>query len=285
MRGPMLTCLILLLAGNAGAAEPTGTLRKIRDTGVIKLGYHIRAEPFSFRNPQGTPVGYALDPCRRIAAAAQEFQGLAELKTELVLVNYENGFDAVESGAIDIECGTATITLSRQERVDFSLMTFVTGGALVSRSAAPLRNVADVAGRKVAVIRGATAEKALRAYLESKRIEAEIVTVEDGAAGIARLTDGDADAFANDQVTLMGQIIETRRPGDFALSQDLYSFEPYGRMVRRKDADFRLVVNRTLARLYRSGQIQALFGKWFARVGIEPSPVLVAMYNLQAVPE
>jgi len=285
MRIMILIVSILSVGGGVGAAELTGTLQKIKNTGVIKLGYHAGAEPFSFVNPQGTPVGYSLDLCRRIAAATKDALGLRELKTEYVLVNYETRFDAVESGQVDIECGTATITLSRQERVDFSLMTFVTGGGLVSRADAPLRKVEEVAGKKVAVIKSATAEAALQDYLKQNMIDAEIVGVENGAEGIKRLLAGDVDAFANDQVTLMGQIIETRRPMEFAMAQDLYSYEPYGLMMRRNDADFRLVVNRALARLYRTGQFQPLFGKWFARVGIEPSPVLIAMYKLQAIPE
>lgn len=285
MRYTVLSAALFLLAGGAPAAEVAGTLDKIKASGVIRLGYHQDAEPFSFVNPQGTPVGYSLDLCRRIAAATRDALGLGELRTEWVLVDYESRFDAVESGRVDIECGTATMTLSRMERVDFSLMTFVTGGAIVSRSASPLKTIKELAGKKVAVIRGASAEIALKAYLDKNAIAAEIVTVADGAEGIRRVSDGDVDAFANDQVTLIGQIIKTRRAADFALSQDLYSFEPYGLMLRRNDADFRLVANRALAELYRTGQFQALFGKWFARVGIEPSPILVAMYSLQAIPE
>lgn len=272
---------LMLLAVGAGA----DTLQTIKDTKVIKLGYHADAEPFSFLNPQGTPVGYSMDLCRYIAGAVQQELGLSELKIELVPVNYENRFDAVESGKVDIECGSATMTLSRLERVDFTLMTFVTGGGVVSRADAPLRNVKELAGKKVAVIKSATAEVALQAYLKRNAIEAELVMVENGAEGIQQLTDGKVDAFANDQVTLFGQIIKTRKPTEFAMAQDLYSYEPYGLMLRRNDANFRLVANRALARLYRSGQYQPLFGKWFGRIGIEPSQVLMAMYSLQAIPE
>ena len=148
-----------------------------------------------------------------------------------------------------------------------------------------MQQVTDIAGKKVAVIKATTAEAALNTYVEQSSINTEIVTVADGAEGIRRVSEGEVDAFANDQVTLIGQIIKTKRPMDFAISKDLYSFEPYGLMTRRNDASFRLVANRALARLYRTGQFQSLFGKWFASVGIEPSPVLVAMYSLQAIPE
>ncbi|MFW2405748.1 MAG: amino acid ABC transporter substrate-binding protein [Gammaproteobacteria bacterium] len=281
MRRLLLAVAIMV----AGAAAHADTLQTIRNTGVIKLGYHADAEPFSFTNPQGTPVGYSMDLCRQIASEVQRELGLKDLKIDLVKVDYKNRFDAVESGKVDLECGSATITLSRMERVDFSLMTFVTGGAVVSRADSPLGSVNDIAGKKIAVIKSTTAEAALNAYVEKSSLKAEIVTVKDGTEGIRRLSDGEVDAFANDQVTLIGQIVKTRQPEKFALSKDLYSFEPYGLMMRRNDANFRLVANRALARLYRTGQFQPLYGKWFARVGIEPSPVLIAMYSLQAIPE
>jgi glutamate/aspartate transport system substrate-binding protein len=281
----IIVLFVMLAPVLVGAEQLTGTLRKINDTGVIKLGYHDEAEPFSFVNPQGTPVGYSLDLCRRIVNATKQRLGRPDLKIEFVLVNYENRFDAVESGKVDIECGTSTMTLARMQRVDFSLMTFVTGGGLVSLSRAPLLKIEDAAGRKIAVIKGATSEKALQVYLQNQSIDAEIVTVKNGGEGIQRVVDGDVAAFANDQVTLIGQIIRTRKAEDFTLSQGLFSFEPYGLMLRRNDSDFRLLVNSELARLYRSGEVQPLFGKWFARVGIEPSQVLVAMYSLQSIPE
>jgi ABC-type amino acid transport substrate-binding protein len=277
-----LIAAALMLASLAVNAD---TMQTIKNTGSIKLGYHADAEPFSFVNPQGTPVGYSMDLCRRIAAEVQQELGLDDLKIELVKVDYKNRFDAVESGKVDVECGSATMTLSRMQRVDFSLMTFVTGGAVASRADSPLQSVNDIAGKKVAVIKATTAEAALNAYVAKSEIKTEIVTVEDGTDGITRLTNGDVDAFANDQVTLIGQIVKTRQPEKYALSKDLYSFEPYGLMMRRNDANFRLVANRALARLYRTGQFQPLYGKWFARVGIEPSPVLIAMYSLQAIPE
>ena len=207
------------------------------------------------------------------------------IKTEMVLVNYEDRFDAVESGKVDIECGSATITLSRMERVDFSLMTFVTGGSVVSLASSPINSLEVLSGKKVAVIKSASAEAALKAHLGQNAIDAEIIQVVDGSDGIKRLRDGEVDAFANDQVTLIGQIIKTRSPQEFALSRELYSFEPYGLMVRRDDSAFRLATNRAIADLYRTGEYQGLFVKWFARVGIEPSPVLVAMYSLQSIPE
>ncbi len=285
MRNFIVAAGLVMLCFGANAAKLTGTLKKIQDTGVFTIGYIGDSQPFSFLNPQGTPVGYSLDLCRRIATATKERLGLAELETKFVELTNDNRFDAVESGLVDIECGTSTITMSRLERVDFTLMTFVTGGSLLSRSDAPVRTADELSGKTVVVIRGTTTETALTAFLSENLIDAKVVTVANEPEGMASLQDGKADAFASDQVTLIGQIIESRDIRGYVLSQDLFSFEPYGLMVRRNDADFRLVANRAIAQIYRTGQFQSLFEKWFAAVGIKPSPVLVAMYKLQAIPE
>ena len=122
-------------------------------------------------------------------------------------------------------------------------------------------------------------------YLKESLVDAEVILVDTDTEGMRLLNDGKVDAFASDQVVLIGQIVQSENPKDYVLSQDLYSFEPYGLMVRRNDADFRLVANRSLAQIYRTGQYQQLFERWFGRVGLKPSPVLAAMYRMEALPE
>lgn len=285
MRQLIVVAALVMLGCGVNAENLSGTLQKVKDTGVFTIGYIGDSQPFAFVNPQGTPVGYSLDLCRKIAMATQEKLGLAELELKFVELTFENRFDAVADGQVDIECSTSTITMSRQERVDFSLMTFVTGGSLLSKSDKPIASVDELAGKTVAVLKGTTTAVALKAFLQSRQIDAVVISVADDPEGLAMLNDGKADAYAGDQVTLIGQIIKSRDVRGYTLSQDLFSFEPYGLMVRRNDADFRLVANRVIAKLYRTGQFQALFEKWFAAVGIEPSPVLIAMYKLQAMPE
>jgi ABC-type amino acid transport substrate-binding protein len=135
------------------------------------------------------------------------------------------------------------------------------------------------------VAKGTTTEGSLRAYLKESLIDATVVVVETDSDGMNALNAGKVDAFASDQVVLIGQIVKSVDPASYVLSEDLFSFEPYGLGVRRDDAAFRLIANRSLAQIYRSGQFKALFNKWFGKVGLRPSPVLVAMYQLQALPE
>jgi ABC-type amino acid transport substrate-binding protein len=200
-------------------------------------------------------------------------------------VTAKDRIDAVESGKVDIECGSTTMTLSRQERVDFTLMTFVTGGSLLSKTSDPVRMTGDLSGKSVAVLKNTTTMEALRDYLRESLIDATVIEVNSETEGMQQLDSGKVQAFAWDQVVLIGQVLKSGNPKDFVLAEDLFSFEPYAFMVRRNDAAFRLIANRSLAQLYRTEQYQPLFNKWFGSVGVRPSPVLAAMYKMQALPE
>ena len=285
MRKLVVLVTFLVLCFSAEAAKLTGTLKKVADTGVITIGYNTDSAPFSSQDDSGSPVGYSVDLCRRIATAAKDKLGLDDLEVKFVEVTLEDRFDAVESGKVDIECSSSTITLSRLEKVDFTLMTFVTGGSLVSKENAAIMTTDDINGKSVAVIRGTTTESALNAHLKENLIDASVVLVDTDSEGMAQLDAGKVQAFASDQVVLIGQIVNSGDPESYVLSEDIFSFEPYGLSLRRNDADFRLLANRSLAQIYRSGQFKKLFNKWFGRVGLRPSPVLIAMYQLQALPE
>jgi glutamate/aspartate transport system substrate-binding protein len=285
MQRLVLLVSLVLIGSSAIAAKNSGTLKKVADTGVFTIGYHENSPPFSFLDDAAEPVGYSVDLCRRIAAAVKENLGLKKLKVEFESVTLEGRMKAVESGKVDIVCGSDTITLSRQEQVDFTLMTFVTGGALLSKAGSGIQMTADLTGRSVAVAKGTTTEAALVAYLGASLIDAQVVTVADDWAAINSLNKGEVDAFASDQIVLIGQIIQSPDPRAYAMSQDLFSYEPYGLMVRRNDADFRLVANRALSTLYRTDQYKKLYDRWFGRSGVQPSQILAAMYKLQGLPE
>jgi len=285
MRNIAVFCCSLLLTSGALAKELTGTLKKISETKSITIGYLKETAPFSFLDPSGNPVGYSVDLCRRIATAAKNELGLSKLDVKFVEITLQNRFDAVESGKIDIECGISTITLSRMERVDFTLPTFVTGASLLSKADSPIRTTADVAGKTVVVIRETTTEAAFINYLKDNLIDAEVVQVDTETEGLKLLNDNKVDAFALDQVQLIGQIIQSDNPKSYALSQDTYSYEPYSLMLRRNDADFRLIANRSLAQIYRTKQYKTIYTKWFGRVGLKVSTALAAMYQINALPE
>ena len=280
----LLPFLGLLACYASQVQAETGTLKRVADKGILTIGYRVDAPPFSMEQ-NGQPVGYAVDLCRRIATAVKERLKLDTLETKFVPVDLNNRFKAVASGDVDMLCAATTIPLSRLEQVDFSLMTFLTGGALLSRSDAPVNSTGDLSDKTVVVVSETNAAAALKSYLYTNLIDAQVIEVESLEEAQKLLDESKVDAVAHDQIVMIGQIAGATDRTNYAMSQDLFSFEPYGLVLRRNDADFRLVINRALAKIYRSGQYQQLFSRWFAQSGVRPSPILVAMYTMEALPE
>jgi len=276
----------LVFPGSTLLAEDSeGTLEKIVRTGEFLIGYRTDASPLSYENADGEPSGYSVDFCRRIAAGIKAHLGKDDMETKFVPVTSNERISAIVSGKIDIECGSTTVTLTRMEQVDFTLPTFVTGGSVLTLTESEIKSMTDLSGKKVAVVKGTTTIEQLRNYLAEVLIDAEIVEVTDRTAGMAQLNKGSVDAFASDQIVLIGQIIEAPFPRRYWLMDDTFSYEPYGFVIRRNDADFRLVANKAITQLYRSGQHIDIFQKWIGRIGIQPPPILIAMYQLNTIPE
>lgn len=264
-----------------------GTLERIAERGEFRIGYNPDSRPLSFVQ-NGQPAGYSVDICRSIAAAVREHLKLPDMKVTYVPVSLARRFDAVVNGDIDIECGSSTITLGRMARVDFTLITFVTGATILSMADNRIATMQDLAGKRVAVIPDTTTETALRAHLSENLIDARVVRVEDSDEGLEKLQSGDVDAYASDQVVLIGdalKILDRNPKASFSFADELFSYEPYGMMIRRNDADFRLVANRAIAQIFRSGQYAQFYQRWIGSVGISPSPMLVAVYQVQALSE
>jgi ABC-type amino acid transport substrate-binding protein len=277
--------MMTALGATTGHAQTlTGTLKKVADSGTLTVGFRENALPFSYTGSDGKPAGYSIDLCQEIAAAVQQELKLANLAVRWVPVTPENRVDAVANGTVDIECGTTTASLSRQEKVDFTLTTFVDGASLLIAEGSGIRTVGDLAGKRVGVAPGTTTEKALGDFLRSQSIAATVVSVKDHDEGLAALQTSKIEAYASDRTILVGLVLQARGTARYALVSEDLSYEPYGFMVRRDDSAFRLVANRTLARLYRSGAIGAIYSKWFGALG-KPTPALVLMYALQGLPE
>jgi glutamate/aspartate transport system substrate-binding protein len=273
----------LLTACPVLGQELDGTLKKIKESSTFTLGYLTSAPPFSFPGPDKRPVGYSIDLCTHIASKIQQQLGI-NLKLNWVPVTTENRLEMVASGKVDIECGTSTASLSRQERVDFSLMTFVDGGGLLTKKDFNLRAVADLTDKRIALIPGTTTETALSKFLKEEFVSVKYVPVKNHVEGLAAVEKGLAEAFASDRGILAGLAVTSKDPSFFALPGILFSYEPYGFMVRRNDAAFRLAVNRALAGLYRSGDIAPIYDRWFGGFG-KPSQAIQAMYLLNGLPE
>jgi ABC-type amino acid transport substrate-binding protein len=277
---------LLLLAqivycGPAGAAD---TLARIKATGEIRLGYFESSAPFSSAGADKTPQGYSVDLCQRVAAGIQRQLGIAQLKTTWVALALGDRIEAVRAGRVDIECGTTTWSFARQQLVDFSMMTFIDGASLLVAADSGIKRIADAGGKRIAVIRGTTTERALVAALAKDKVQAEIIRVDSRDQGFAALTEGRADAFASDRFLLINALTSMQPPRPLRLIDEDFSVEPYALALPRDDAGFRLAVNRSLAEIFRSGDIHRVYERWLGKFG-QPSLLLSALYYLQQVPE
>ena len=296
---PALAVALAILAFAPPVASAAQTLERIRDRHSITFAYRDKALPFSFAGRDKQPRGYSVELCERIARAIQRQLGLAALDVRWIAVDADMRLEAVATGRADAECGTTTIALSRMQQVDFSLPIFVDGGALLVRARSPVQRAADLDGRRVAVIRGTTTERALSGALNLAGARAAIVPVTNPEDGASAVREGRADAYAGDRLVLTGLAMaaDEGKPatadagkfpaadgGKLAVLPDDISVEPYAIVVRRDDSDFRLAVNRALVELYKRGEIDAIFKHWLAPLG-NPSALLNAMWYLNALPE
>jgi ABC-type amino acid transport substrate-binding protein len=297
----MLTLVRALLVGLAlgGAVATAGcasmqppaappavtTLEKIKATKTIALGYRDSSVPFSYTGPTKEPIGYSVDLCTRVVEDVRSELKLPDLQVRWVPVSVETRVRALVDGTIDLECGSTTNTLSRQERVDFSLTTFITGASLLALAGS---NVGDQLGAiRIAVIPGTTTEQMVRNAMTAMSATADaarVVAVKDHADGLAAVVEKRAEVYATDRAILMGLVTSASDPRQFVLLDRYLSYEPYALMLRRGDPEFRLAVNRTLARLYRTGQAVDIYRRWFGQWG-DPSPLTIGMYAIEGLPE
>ena len=280
-------CLIAIgLSSIADAQELTGTLKRVADTGEFRIGYVPDAPPMSFLDTNGKPAGYSIALCRFVANAVKAATGREELEVIYVpLIAPEERLAAVEDGTVDIECASTTVTLSRRERVDFTLMTFITGGAVLSTNEKPINAVVETAGKTVAVIEGTTTHAALREYISSNEFKITLRMIATHDEGMELLDAGKVDGYASDRAMLVGQVFRSADRSKYAITRDVFSFEPYALMLHRGDTDFRLVADRALANLYGNARIRRLYHDWFGRYGEPMTPILEAMFEFQAVGE
>jgi ABC-type amino acid transport substrate-binding protein len=282
----VLLSLVLTLFLSTSYAQ-SDTLDRVAKTGELRVGFVPDAAPLSFVDEEGNAAGYSIELCRRIASATRDHLRLDKIRIEFVpLVTIDDRISAIENGDIDIECGSTTVTLSRRERVDFTLMIFITGSAVLSRKSSAIGGVDDLDGTRIAVLRGTTTEDVIRRVIEVNEFDIDLKLIDSHDDGMELLNDSDVDGYASDRAMLIGQVFRNANASNqYAMTRSALSFEPYALMVRRGDTEFRLVADKALASLFRGPRIRRLYQDWFGRYGEPLSPVVAAMYEFQAVGE
>jgi ABC-type amino acid transport substrate-binding protein len=282
-RGAVTALLVALLVTSLSAGAQSGVLERIRTSGTMKIGYIEDAAPFSSIGQDRQPQGYSIELCREVALAIRTQLNIPRVEPQWVPLTIQNRLEAVRTGRVDIECSTTTWTLSRQATVDFSLITFVDGGSILAKSGSNLKRLVDVDGKRIGVIAGTTTEKVLSEALVQRGLKSELVRVKTRVEGLSLLEAGGVHGFASDRTTLLGLVGGRASAGTFTLLEEDFSVEPYVLTLPR-DYEFRLAVNRALARIYRTGQITSIYNRWLGGLG-PPSLLLSTTYFVQSLNE
>lgn len=284
IRTSLLALSLLLAAGTVQSQGVEGRLKKIAATKTITIAYRADATPFSFTDEAKQVGGFSIDLCKRVVNLIEGQLKLQGLQVKWHPVTTQSRFDAVAKGQADMECGSSTVTLSRLKQVDFSSYIFVESTGLLVKAATGARALSDLSGKKIAVVAGTTNERAVNTQLTQRKLNATVVPFKNRDEAFAALEEGKVDAFASDKLLLLGVASKAKDQKSLAILADELSFEPYGIVLPRGDADFRLAVNSALSQIYGSGEITEIFNRWFGMFG-NPGAVTKIMYLLGTIPE
>jgi len=262
----ILTATALCVSGHAAIAqEPAGTLEKIRSTGIITIGHRESSIPFSYYDKNEKVVGYAVDLCYLVADAVKASLGLAKLEVKLVPITPSLRIPSILSGKIDLACETMTNNLERQKVVAFSSTYFVAANRFVSKATANLRTLDDLKGRTVVSTIGSTNLRQISELNAQRNLGLTIVAAKDNFEAFRMLESDRAAAHFMDDILLYGAVANSATPADYVVSEQALSVEPYGILLPRDDAAFKKVADDTLSAIYRSGEINKIYAKWFLK--------------------
>jgi glutamate/aspartate transport system substrate-binding protein len=261
-KAALLVATLGLFAGSAHAQE-AGTLKKIKDTGVISLGYRESSIPFSYYDEQQNVIGYSHEFMMKIVDAVKQKLNTPDLKTKLTPVTPQNRIPLVQNGTVDLECGSTTNNMEREQQVTFSNTIFVIGTRLMTRKDSGIKDWLDLKGKTVVTTAGTTSERLLRRMNQDKGMGMNIISAKDHEEAFQALASGRASAFMMDDALLAGERAKSGHPAEFVILGAPQSEEAYGCMMRKNDPEFKKVVDGAIAKIETSGEADQIYQKWF----------------------
>lgn len=257
----------LLLAtfacATAQAQALDGTLKKVKDTGSITLGVRAASIPLSFLDDRQQYVGYHIDLCNKVVEALKIALKLPALKVALQEVTSANRQPQLVAGNIDLECGSTTNTVRRQEEVAFAYTTFVTDVKIMAKAKHGLKSMADLNGKVLAVTKGTTTVSLIRQQEKGQNLDIRELEAQDHAQSFLNLENERAVAFGLDDYLLAGFRTNSKNPQDYVFLPEVLRTEPIALMLRKDDPAFKKLVDTTIADMMKSGELAKLYDKWF----------------------
>jgi glutamate/aspartate transport system substrate-binding protein len=271
----MASGLAALLAAPSQAQDLTGTLKKIKDTGTITIGYRESSVPFSYLDDNQKPVGFAMDICKAIVEGVKTDLKLPKLEVKYNPVTSATRIPLIANGTVDLECGSTTNNPDRQKQVSFTNTDFLSATLYVSKKANNLKTIDDLKGKTVVSTSGTTNIKQLNEINTKRSLGITIIPAKDHAEAFLMVETDRAVAFVMDDILLAGFVARAKTPSDYVISPDAFSrAEPYSIILRRDDPAFKAVVDKATADLYKSPAMADLYAKWFTK------PINAAGLNL-----
>ncbi len=245
------------------AQELTGTLKKIKDTGAITIGYRESSIPFSYLDDNQKPIGYAMDLCMKIVDAVKANLKMPNLKVGLQPVTSGNRIPQLQAGNIDIECGSTTNSVERQKQVSFGPTYFVINVTAAVKRNSGIKSLADLNGKTISTTSGTTSVPLLKQYEKTKNVAVKEIYGKDHAESFLLLVQDRVSAFVMDDILLAGQIANSANPKDYVIIPESLRQEPYSMMLRKDDPQFKALVDKTISGVMKSGEIHKIYAKWF----------------------
>ncbi len=276
--------LMVLAAASlvAGPVLAQDTLKKIKDSGVITVGHRDASIPFSYYDDKQQPVGYAMDLCAKIVDAVKAELKMPKLEAKYQLVTSANRIPLIANGTVDLECGSTTNNIERQKQVSFTITHFLTANRYVTKKSAGIKSIDDLKGKTVVSTSGTTNIKQATDLNTAKNMGMNIVPANGHPEAFQMVESGRAVAFVMDDILLYTLMAQARTPGDYVISTDALSLpEPYGIMMRKDDPAFKKVVDGAMTAVYKSGEINKIYAKWFT----SPVPPKGINYNVPMSPQ
>ncbi len=255
--------LAAVFALTANAQDLTGTLKKVKDTGAITVGYRESSIPFSYLDDKQTPIGYAMDLCGKIVEAVKAELKMPNLKVNLAPVTSGNRIPQLQAGNIDLECGSTTNSVERQKQVSFGPTYFVINVTAAVKKSSGIKTLAELNGKTISTTSGTTAVPLLKKYDKTANVDIKEIYGKDHAESFLLLAQDRTSAFVMDDILLAGQIANSDKPGDYMIIAESLRQEPYSMMIRKDDPQFKALVDKTIGGVMKSGEINKIYAKWF----------------------
>jgi glutamate/aspartate transport system substrate-binding protein len=268
----------LAVSGTAAA----DTLAKVKSSGSFTIGHRDASIPLSYYDDKQRPIGYSMDLCMKVVDAVKKELNLPKLEVKYQLVTSANRIPLLANGTVDIECGSTTNNAERQKQVSYLPTTFVTANRIVYKKNSGIKKLADLKGKTLVSTAGTTNIKGVTEINAAKNLGVNIVSANGHAEAFLMVETGRAAAFAMDDILLAGLVATSKNPGDFEISEEALSVEPYAIMVRKDDPKFKALADKVIKDLMASGEINKIYEKWFLKpippknitMGVPMSPSL-----------